>query len=378
MTAEHRAAAALQAQLDRLVARRNIAHAVMAVERGDGSFRWVGAAGDADGAGRAMTADTPIHLASVTKTYAAVVVLRLHERGVIGLDEPIATYLPESLTSGIHRRRGVDHSSSITVRHLLANTSGLANYFEDRPRGGRSVAERLFTGGDFGWSAEDVARQLREDLPARFAPGSAVRYSDTNFQLLEAIVEEVAGRPFHVVLDEEVIRPLGVRSTYLVGHEPAGGPATPPAELFHGGTVLRVPLAMASIGAQGALVAPVDEAIRFLRALVGGTLFERPDTFALMTGAWRRFGLPLDAAAIRAPSWPIEYGLGIMRFELPRLFNGLRPMPPVVGHTGSSGSWLFHAPGPDLYLAGTVDEVTSGAVPYRVVPAQLRVLAAAA
>lgn len=367
--------AVLQDTLDRLVARRQIAHAVLAVESGDGSIHWAGAAGDADGNGRPMTTDTPVYLASVTKTYASVVALRLQERGVLGLDEPITTYLPAELTTGIHRRNGVDFSGRITVRHLLANTSGLANYFEDRPPRGRSLAGRLFTDGDVAWTAGDVARQLREELRPHFAPGTRVRYSDTNFQLLEAIIEAVTGRSFHEVLDADVLRPLDLRATWLADRRPDafGGPER--AELFVGGRPLLVPQAMASIGAQGALVATVADAIRFLRALVAGEVFERPETWALMTGVWRRFGLPLDAAAIRAPSWPIEYGLGIMRFQLPRALNGFRPMPAVIGHTGSSGSWLFHAPDPDLYLAGTVDEVTSGAVPYRVVPALLRALA---
>ncbi|MBU1475691.1 MAG: hypothetical protein KJ768_12605 [Acidobacteria bacterium] len=88
---------------------------------------------------------------------------------------------------------------------------------------------------------------------------------------------------------------------------------------------------------------------------------------------WKRFGQPLDSAALRAPSWPIEYGLGMMRFALPRAFTPFRPIPPVIGHTGSTGSWLFCCPAYNLLLAGTVDQATAGAVPFRtVVPKVLR------
>lgn len=87
------------------------------------------------------------------------------------------------------------------------------------------------------------------------------------------------------------------------------------------------------------------------------------------------FGVPLDRAALRAPGWPIEYGLAIKRFRLPRVFNAFQRMPAVVGHTGSTRTWLFHCPERDLYLAGAVNEVTAGAVPYRVVPRALRLLA---
>jgi D-alanyl-D-alanine carboxypeptidase len=85
--------------------------------------------------------------------------------------------------------------------------------------------------------------------------------------------------------------------------------------------------------------------------------------------------LQLDRAALRQPSWPIEYGLGIMRFRLPRFLTPFRPMPEVVGHTGSTGTWLFHAPEPDLHLAGAVSQITAGAVPFKVVPRILRAVA---
>lgn len=57
-----------------------------------------------------------------------------------------------------------------------------------------------------------------------------------------------------------------------------------------------------------------------------------------------------------------------MRYRLPRIFTRLRQLPAVIGHSGSTGTWLFFCPEWDLLLAGTVDEVTAGAVPYRVMP----------
>jgi len=41
---------------------------------------------------------------------------------------------------------------------------------------------------------------------------------------------------------------------------------------------------------------------------------------------------------------------------------------PVIGHSGSTGTWLFHAPEPDLYLVGSANQIEAGAVPYRIVP----------
>ena len=319
-----------------------------------------------------MTLERPFYVASITKLYTAAIVLRLHERGELDIEAPMAKYLPAAITDRLHVSGGVDRTRSVTVRHLLDNTSGIASYFEDRPEGGRSLAEDLFVAGDRTWTLADLSATVRDRLVPHFPPGRRLRYSDTNYQLLGGIVESVRGRPLHVVFDEELIAPLGLRSTYLAGHPPR--PDVPaPASLFFAGRPLALPRAMQSIGAQGGLVSTLHDGVAFLRALFGGRVFQHPRTLQLMQ-SWRRFGLPLDRAALRAPSWPIEYGLGLMRFRLPSILNGMRKMPALLGHTGSSGSWLFFAPERDLYLAGTVNEVTSGAVPYRVVPRLLRAI----
>jgi D-alanyl-D-alanine carboxypeptidase len=59
-------------------------------------------------------------------------------------------------------------------------------------------------------------------------------------------------------------------------------------------------------------------------------------------------------------------------FRLPRALTPFRPVPEVVGHTGSTGTWLFHAPELDLFMTGTVNQITAGAVPFRLVPKVLR------
>jgi CubicO group peptidase (beta-lactamase class C family) len=90
--------------------------------------------------------------------------------------------------------------------------------------------------------------------------------------------------------------------------------------------------------------------------------------------SWIRFGFPLDRATLRSPQWPIEYGLGLMRFHVPRMIAPFGRVPPLIGHTGSTGSWLFHCPQRDLLFAGTVDQATAGALPFRFVPKLLRAL----
>jgi D-alanyl-D-alanine carboxypeptidase len=366
----------LEALVNRLAAVRQVKHAILGVESGDGQFRWTGAAGNATPSGTPMRPDTPFFIASVDKLFKAALILKCHEDGSIGLDAPIATYLPPELAGGLHRLGGVDHTGSITVRHLLGHTSGLPDYLEERPKGGRSLVERVDEEGDLAWSTDESLRLARDWLTPHFPPQPAgarrqrARYSDTNYLLLTAILEAVTGRPLHREYEDVLFRPLKMRHTYLPGHSQPLEPVPEPATLWFGDRPMEIPMVMRSIHG---VYSTAGDLLGFLRALVRGEIFRRPGTLALMRQHWNRFGFPLDAAALRAPSWPMEYGLGMMRFRLPRVLTPFHAVPEIVGHSGSTGSWLFHCPKLDLLLAGTVDQVTGGAIPYRFLPKVLRV-----
>jgi D-alanyl-D-alanine carboxypeptidase len=372
------AATRLDAVLERLVARRGVHHAIVAVERGDGSLRWTGAAGEAHPDGTPMRADTPFHYASITKLYTATAVLQKWERGTLDLNAPLGAYLPATLVSGLHRLDGADHSDTITVRHLLSHTSGLPDYFLDTPKGGESIGHRI-TRGDIAYTHADVVEMVR-GLAPHFPPQDPAadrqraRYSDTNFQLLGAVLEAVTGRAFHEVVTTQILEPAGLDDTWFAGYPRRPEPARP-AALWAGDVLLDIPEALRSMASQGGLVGTAADAIAFLRLLLAGDLFERPETLHHMQARWNRFGLPRDRTAMMAPGWPIEYGLGILRYRVPRLLSLGRRTPLLVGHTGSSGSWLFHAPEHDLYLAGTVDQTTAAAVPYRLAPRLVRAAA---
>lgn len=370
----------LEGLLIELASMKQVGHAVMAVESGDRALRWTAAAGFSTPLGDPMLADTPFFIASVDKMYIAAATLRLCERGKIHLEERISAYLPSSLVEGLHRLGGVDYSNQLTVHHLLSHTSGLADYLEDRPKGGRSLLERLIEEGDMDWTVDEMAAIVREDLTPHFPPQDLAakrqkaRYCDTNFMLLIAILEAVTGQSQKEAFTEMLFRPLGLQSTFFDDPAEAPGQALPAAALWFGARPLDLPMAMRALRS---IYSSAGDLLTFLRALVGGKVFDDPAVFGLMTRRWNRFAFPLDQAALRAPGWPIEYGLGMMRFRLPRFFTPLAPIPEVIGHTGSTGSWLFYCPSLDLYLCGTVDQGTAGALPYRLTPRLLRLLEAA-
>jgi CubicO group peptidase (beta-lactamase class C family) len=371
------ASSRLKGHVERLLEKRHVKHAILAVESVDGIFRWIGAAGAADPGGTSMCPDTPFHIASIDKLYTASAVMRLKEDKRVCLDEPVIAYLPLTLVDGMHRLGGVDYTDKITVRHLLGHTSGLADCLEDRPRGGQSLMERVFEDADMSFSIEDLMEIVRHDLTPHFPPQSPherrqrARYSDTNFQLLIAIIERVTGQPLYRVFEEMFFRPLSLDSTWFYGYSKPLESVIDHAILWFEDKPLDLPLAMQSFPS---IYSTAEDCLVFLRALIRGEVFRERGTLELMRERFNRFRFAVDPAALRSPGWPVEYGLGIMRFRLPRVFTPFRPVPAVVGHTGSTGCWLFHCPDLDLLLCGTVDQAAAGAVPFRFVPGLLREL----
>jgi D-alanyl-D-alanine carboxypeptidase len=388
-------AARLNGMVEKLAAGRGVRHAIVAVGRPDGSPLWVGTAGSADGSDTPMTPETPYFQASVTKLYIATAVLRLVEEGRVSLDAPMAEYLPAELVDRLHVWKGADRTGEITVRHLLGHASGLPEYLVIRPPGGKSLFAAVGTAGDSEWGIEEITALVREhgqpDFPPRPFDGGrhSIKYSDTNFQLLIAIIRAVTDEPLQGAFEALIFRRVGLGRTFLPGADPAAGEADgvgaaglpgaadagspAPAAVWAGDRRLdTLPGAMRSFND---LYSTAGDSLRFMAALVSGAAFEDPATARHMTAHWNPLAFSLSLTPV-GPGWPMEYGLGMIRFRLPRLFTPFRPVPVVVGHSGVTGSWLFHCPELDVITAGTVDQATAAPVPYRFVPRLLRELAA--
>lgn len=178
--APDRLAAKLEGLLDSLFSRKQVHHAVMALENGDRSFRWIGAAGEAQPGGEPMRESTPFFMASVTKLYIAAAILKLYEQAKVGLDNSITEYLPESLVSGIHRWNGVDYTEQITIRHLLNHTSGLPDWLEDHPKGERGLLEQVAEEEDRLIGIEEAMEYVRNKLVPHFPPAAAGEQTNKN------------------------------------------------------------------------------------------------------------------------------------------------------------------------------------------------------
>ncbi len=139
--------------------------------------------------------DSVFAIASLTKSFTAPLVLQQVESGSIELDKPISAYLPEFDAA---------YSDEVTVRQLLQNRSGIPHYV-DIPGWFEPEVKNSFT-------PESFLAELAK-LELRFAPGEDYYYSNANYYFLGLILESATGESYEALLQETILKPLGLANT---------------------------------------------------------------------------------------------------------------------------------------------------------------------
>lgn len=154
-----------------------------------------------------MTEDTIFDMASLTKSLAtATAVMQLYEQGVVQFDDPVQNYLPDFNPSNDPQR------AEVTVRMLLTHFSGEAGEVDLGDPWGLDGADK----------AEGLHRALMKPLQTR--PGEGFRYSDINYMLLGALIEQLTGESEDVYVQRNVFAPLGMHDTRFLPAAKACGP----------------------------------------------------------------------------------------------------------------------------------------------------------
>ncbi len=325
----------LQNLIDGEANKANTHGVLLAVHSGDGRFSFRGGAG-------AATPDRTFCIASVTKLFTAAMVLQLKDAGRLHLDTKVQSILPEYDWSAFHRVNGTAFGPMLTVSHLLHQTSGLADYYE----GGMS--DDILQGKDRLFGLPDVLRMTNALSPQGAPDSGKAYYSDTNYQLLGAIIETVSDKPFHEVLQSQICDLLGLRQTAVF--DPQQSNVSAPLSLYHKAKQIDAPLSLSCMGPDGGIVSSLDDVLTFLQAFMRCELFDRTNMPAVQS--W----LPLF--------FPLRYGAGLMRFKLPSWMNLLRETPELIGHSGTNGSFAFYAPRNDIYLVGTFNQLDAPQRPF--------------
>ena len=303
----------------------------------DGQVAHIGTTGLRDVAARSLVdADTVFRIASMTKSFTAMAILKLRDEGKLSLDDPAERYVPEM--AGF--KYPTSDSPKITVRHLLSHSAGFP---EDNPWGDQQLAD----------TDAQLSALIRAGIPFSNAPGIAYEYSNFGFAILGRIVAVVArasqadsGRQIRDQLgweteeytryvQENILKPLGMASTTL---EPS---VVPPDKLAHGyrwedAQWKEEPLlANGSFGAMGGMLTTLSDLGRYVGAFLAAwpprdgpeTAPVRRASLREMQQVWRP-----SPAAVTLGGTSVQLNTGGYGFGL-RVAQTCQ-FPTVVSHTG--------------------------------------------
>lgn len=255
----------------------HLAGAVLLVTNAERTLA-VDAVGKADlEAGRAMPADAVCWIASMTKPMTAVAVMMLVDEGKISLDDPVMKHVPEFRSLWVARESGPQRmvlerpAQTMTIRHLLSHTSGLAF---------RSAVEEP----TIDVVPLETAVRSYPLMPLEAEPGTRYRYSNAGINTAGRIVEVVARTPYQDFMRTRLFDPLGMKdTTFMPTAEQLGRLATAyRAKADRSGLevarIVQLKYPLDGPGRHpvpgGGLFSTAEDCGRFCRLLLGRGMFE--------------------------------------------------------------------------------------------------------
>lgn len=151
-----------------------------------------------------MKENNNFRIASMSKTFLAVTLLKLAEQHKINLDEKIMNLLPKTID--INR---LPNGKTVTVRQLMQMRSGIPNYTDFD-----AYYDLIDKMAGKTWTPERCVELIYDQKPT-FAANESYEYSNTNFSLLQLIVEKLTGKSYAYAIKEQVLAPLHLKSTFV-------------------------------------------------------------------------------------------------------------------------------------------------------------------
>lgn len=213
---------------------------------------------------------TRYRVASITKLFTAALVMQLHQEGRLHVDSTLGAYLPDYPGEGADR---------VTLHQLLNHTSGIEGF--DREQ---SFQEAVDNGIERYQKPHTPAALLARCCSGRLAsePGTAFAYNNADYIVLGLIIERVTGKPFADVLDERILRPLGMRDTGMIRSD-AIIPRLASTYFFRPDTrtlITDLPVYPENWYAAGGMYSTTRDLLAFADALFSGEGLLRPEALA--------------------------------------------------------------------------------------------------
>ncbi|OPA77405.1 hypothetical protein BVG16_13165 [Paenibacillus selenitireducens] len=243
------------------------------------------------------TPKTKFRIGSITKSFTAVAILLLQEKGLLHVQHPVATYLPT-----------YPHGDRITLHHLLTHTSGIPCFtnLDDYNNTLKSPSK-----------LEDTIARFRE-LPLEFEPGTQFNYSNSGYVLLSYLIEQRSGVDIATFIQQSILEPLEMMDTgyddarSILSHRASG------YEMSGGVTFHAEYIDMSIPSGAGGMYSTTEDVYKWDQALRKGQVLS-PDSWSRMTTPYLE-----------------DYGYGIC--VMPDQINGL--VDTVMGHAGEINGFL--------------------------------------
>jgi CubicO group peptidase (beta-lactamase class C family) len=252
-----------------------------------------------------VTVDTVFRIASMTKSFTALCILKLRDEGKLALDDPAERFVPELKAL----KYPTSDAPRLTIRHLLTHAAGFP---EDNPWGDQQLAA----------SEAEFTKMLAAGIPFSTSPGTAYEYSNYGFAILGRIVTRVSGMPYAQYVKRNILDPLGLSATTLE-------PATVPKDRIAVGYrwedeqwKVEPPLPDGAFGAMGGMLTSTRDLAKYVGFLMGAwPPRDGPDpgpvsraSLREMQQPWRARPAVVTSTAANAPvlnNLAYGYGLGI-------------------------------------------------------------------
>ena len=322
-----------QSEVDQIVQaanqKKNIFGVVFHVSSQDNRINLFSSSGNID-------LERPYYIASINKIFLSAILLRLYADGQIDLNDKISEYLSNEIIRGLHTYNGIEYSNDLTIAHLLSHTSGLPCYLIDKQANGIKAMADLEAGLDQSWPVDKVIQTVKM-MKTHFPPGKKgkAKYSDTNYQILNLIIESISGMPVQIVL-KKLFQELNLENTYVFEdiHDDRFAP------IYYKSEQIKIPLFLHST--KNDIFSTARDQMTFLKAFFNGHFFPKERLNELEK--WNNI------------FFPFKYGIGIQKFYMPRILSPFQPVPEMIGHSGSTGSVAFYVPEMEVYITGTINQ----------------------
>lgn len=159
-----------------------------------GQLVYAGSVGTANIASNTpATSKTLFRIASMSKSFTAMAILKLRDEGKLNLADPVSKYIPEMSLAGAL----TNDAPAITIQHLLTMSAGFP---EDNPWGDRQLDA----------TDEELLKQVQEGISFSNVPGVTYEYSNLGFALLGKIISTISGIPYQKYITEHIMKPIGM------------------------------------------------------------------------------------------------------------------------------------------------------------------------